>query len=170
MPTHLYKTRRVPPNFIDIILAHALEVAVASFSFLGGLLVVANGRDLDVFAATTPLRFLPHYLVYGLGIFLIAGGTAALIGLLVRRDNIRVELNIEQTGWVILAVGWGAYAWAAIYYADGAAMSYLFAGAASLGSVLRAAALFVTEKELDAAVREGVETGSTPTIKEDTDD
>lgn len=170
MPTHLYKTRRVPPNFIDIILAHALEVAVAGFSFLAGLLVIANAGNLDVFAQTTPLRFLPIHLVYGLGIFLTFGGVVSLVGLLIRRHNIRAELNIEQTGWVVLAVGWGAYSWAAINYADGAAMSYLFAAAVSLGSVLRAAALFVTEKELDAAVREGVETGSIPTIKEDTDD
>lgn len=166
MPTHLYKTRRVPPNFIDIMLAHALEVAVAAFSFLGGLLVVANADSLDVFASTTPLRFLPIHLVYGIGVFLIAGGAASLTGLLVRRNNIRAELNIEQTGWVILAAGWGAYAWASIYYADGAAMSYLFAGAVCLGATLRAIALFVTENQLDAAVREGVETGTIPTQEE----
>jgi glucan phosphoethanolaminetransferase (alkaline phosphatase superfamily) len=168
MPTHLYKTKHVPPKFYDIILAHALEIAIAAFSVVAGLLVGLNAKDLDVFASTTPLRFLPIHLLYGLAIFLFVGGLTALFGVLVRRNNIRAELNVEQTGWLILCAGWMAYAWAAIYYADGAAMSYIFAGAVALGSALRAVALFATERQLDAAVREGVETGSLP-IKEETD-
>lgn len=169
MPTHLYKTRRVPPNFFDIILAHALELAISLFSFTAGLLVIFNVNNLGAFASTTPLRFLPGHLLYGLGAFLIFGGVTAIVGVLIRRNNIRAELNIEQTGWVVLAVGWGAYAWAAIYYADGAAMSYLFAGAVSIGSALRGVALLVTEKQLDAAVREGADTGSIP-LEERNDD
>lgn len=167
MHSHLYTPTGVPPRIFDIFLAHALEIAVAAFSLFGGLMVTLNAKDLDAFASTTPLRFLPFHLVLGIGVFLVFGGVTALAGVLIRRNNIRVELNLEQTGWVTLAVAWATYAWASTYYTDGAALSYLFASAVSIGAALRSVALFMTERQLDAAVREGVEIGSTP-IEEET--
>lgn len=154
MPSHLYITKRHPPTLWDIVLAHSLEIGVAIYSALIGIIVIINAQAYEA-ADGGILHRLPLYLVYGVGGFVCVGGLTALWGLLTRRDNIRIELNVEQIGWIILSVGWFAYLYAAIRYGGGLSSAVLSGACIGTAAALRAAALIALEKELDKAVKEG---------------
>lgn len=154
MPSHLYSTMKNPPRWWDILLAHALEIAVACYSALVGTMVTLSAVYFNE-SHTGVLSQLPLFLVYAIGIFVGAGGMTALVGLLVRRNNIRVELNVEQIGWIILSVGWLAYLYAALRYADGSITAVSAGLFISLGGFTRAAALIVLERQLERTVEGG---------------
>lgn len=157
MPSHLYIVKRHPPALVDIVLAHSAEIGVAIYSAFIGIIVIINAHAYEA-ADGGILHRLPLYLVYGIGGFVCAGGLTAMWGLLIRRNNIRAELNVEQIGWIILSVGWFAYLYAAIRYGGGISTAMLSGACIGTAAALRAVALIVLEKELDKAVKEGTDT------------
>lgn len=168
MPSHLYQTKRNPPRWWDIILAHAMELGVACYSAFIGSVVVLKAQTYEPGTGGV-LGHLPLYLIYGIGVFVGAGALVSLFGLLVRRSNIRKELNVEQVGWILLAVGWLSYLYAAIRYADGpstAVAAGLFIG---VGAILRAVALIMLERDLEVIVSaaEGGDTENTGGVPDD---
>jgi hypothetical protein len=168
MPSHLYGTTKPPADarWYDIILAHAVELSVALYSAFMGTLVVLRAESYEPGAGGI-LGHLPVFLVYGIGAFVGLGGLTALWGLLVRKDNIRAELNIEQVGWILIAAGWLSYLYAAIRYADGPSSAVAAGMFIGLGAVARAIALIVLERELERTM--AAEGGETKT-QEGTDD
>ena len=114
MPSHTYLPKKHPPSLWDITRGHAVELALAGNSATIGTIIVAYYQDIGAAFLNTPLVFLPPFLIIGIGLFCGVGGMLALAGLLIRHNNVRIELNVEQTGWTLLGVGWFAFLYAAV--------------------------------------------------------
>lgn len=141
-------------------LAHAVEVAISTYAMVAGTLMTLTagmiGERLPV----------PVILVYGLGAFLGVGGFLALCGIYIRRRNLRIELNTEQAGWVLQAIGWLTFMY--VGWRVGNPANALVAGTIiGTGSVLRTIALIKLERRLTDAVTEEV---TDPTPEEEPDD
>lgn len=149
MPTHLYIPLSAKPTWWERATAHALEVTVSVYTaFLGviGLLSVDNAQVMSQSA----LGFLPAPLAYGICLTLLTGGALSLFGLLVRRQNLRRELNIEQLGWITQSLGWITFALCVIYFMDHAIFSSTAGLMIFAGCVWRLIALYRIERALDA--------------------
>jgi len=152
MPSHLYVTKKPKATLWDIIKGHAVELAVVSYSLITGIAVVTVLVRAAGAVPSATLQAVPGYFLYGIGGFLTLGGVLALGGLLIRRHNVRRELNIEQSGWILLGVAWGIYLYSAVRYMDGAVLQASFALFIGLGCAGRVAALVGIERQLEAAV------------------
>lgn len=164
MPSHLYSGTKTPPRMLDIMLAHALELSVATYSAIMGAFVTINATSYAG-RGHGALAELPLFLVYAVGIFVCVGGITALVGLLIRRDNVRLEINIEQIGWIILSVGWLSYLYAALRHSEGTTSAIVAGLCIGIGGIVRVIALAMLERQLEIAVEGGDPSGE----QEDTD-
>lgn len=85
---------------------HAVELVVVVATALLGVKVAVILADRQPPA----LERLPEALVYGASAFMVLGAALAAKGLLVRREDVRRELNAEQIGWALMLIGGLGYA------------------------------------------------------------
>lgn len=153
MASHLY----VPTEPVTLrrrFLAHSVEVSVAAASATSGLIIAATAHRFHITNPASSLAMLPTILVYGIAAFIATGGVLALYGLLVRRENIRRELNIEQMGWLLLGVGWAAYMLSVALLATGSPIGVTLGACVATGAAGRYMALIILERQAAAAVQE----------------
>lgn len=148
MPTHIYIPQRIPPSLWDRATAHALEVCTAGYSVALGVMLVTRVPFTNLHAPL-PITGMPGFILPILGGFILLGGFLALMGLLIRRENVRRELNVEQTGWLMLMLGYTAYSIALVT----AGVTGLLTGATAtflaVASLWRLIALIYIERGLD---------------------
>lgn len=148
MPTHIYIPPRQPPTLWDRATAHALEVCTAGYSVALGVMLLTR-LPFTSLNGSLPLTGLPAYLLPALGAFVLLGGVIALSGLLIRRENVRRELNLEQTGWLMLFLGYTAYAVALITAGTTGMLTGATATFLAVASLWRFIALVYIERGLD---------------------
>lgn len=96
-----------------------------------------------------PRTAMPGFMLLFLCFFITVGGVLALFGLMVRRDNVRAELNTEQTGWLLIGIGYAAYAIALIVAGVSGLVTGATAAFLAVAALWRAMALMQIERELD---------------------
>jgi hypothetical protein len=151
MPTHLYIPGE-PTPLIDRLRAHPLEFAVTCISAVCGLVLAGSAHHLDNVMPLSGLAQLDPVIVYLVAIFLGVGGSVALYGVLVRRDNIRRELNIEQMGWLVQMFGWVLYTVPTVLLGFTSIFGVIIGTFLTIGCLLRFDALRRVEQKLVASV------------------
>lgn len=147
MATHIYIPPE-PPTLWNRMTAHAVEVVLCAYGIIIGLLVALNANDKDLMSRS-PLAALPGDLVLAIGTLVFLGASMALVGLLVRRRDIRRELNVEQIGWLAYSLGWAGYGIAAATLVEGSGLAVASALIMVWAGIWRAYALWKVERALD---------------------
>lgn len=108
MPTHVFHPTNTPPTLWDRLLVHPLDNAVATISVLAGL---TAGLSLLVpgFAPSKALGVMPWGIIMGLGVFLLAGGIMAILGLHWLGDTVSDGWALERFGWLLSFAGFIVY-------------------------------------------------------------
>lgn len=126
--------------------AHVIEVSVVAASLLLGLTVSLLGLTEHGYVGSS-LAVLPTSLVVALGLAHLGGSATALIGLLVTRKRVDVEIHTEQAGWMLISAAWFAFAFAMWRFTDDAFVSIELGLVFGCGSVIRAWVLREVEEQ-----------------------
>lgn len=105
MPDYRYRPKHHPPRRSDRLDARPGEHFASAFSIIVGAVLLASTTGTTPFIGIDRLG-LPVYIT--LGILLIGGGGAALIGIQWPRESISVGWVIERVGCIVCASGWAA--------------------------------------------------------------
>ena len=153
MATHLYIPQE-PVTLLRRFLAHSMEISVAGASATCGTIIALIAQNIDELQPGSSLALLPPGIVYGIAAFLTLGGLTALYGLIVREDNIRRELNVEQMGWLLLTAGWTAYILSVALLLTGTLVGVALGAWIAVGAAGRLVALIMLERRTVEAVQE----------------
>lgn len=126
--------------------AHVVEIAVAMVSTLLGATVITLGLTGQGYVGSS-LAALPTLLVIALGVTHLMGSALALIGLLVTRKRVDVEIHTEQAGWILISAAWLAFAFAMWRFTDDAFVSIELGVVLGIGATVRAWVLREVEQQ-----------------------
>lgn len=165
-------TKHVPPPPVGSTTPWArgthrpIETMVASYTLFVALKVAALA-PLGALHDTTLLR-LPGAAVAAYISFLGLGGVLVLAGLLVRRKDLRREINVQQAGWYLLGIGWLAYAICADILLSRILLESDLGYALACGAAWKIYALGRKERRLGNA-QEVADTGELPLVIDEED-
>lgn len=134
MPQHVYLPTRNPLRWFDRLLVHPMDHAAATIAAIYGF-VLSILRPILGVSPSESFSKLPEWIVYGSGIFLLAGGILVIAGHHWPDEVVTRGWAIEQGGWILTAGGFVALALAFTYL--GAFTGIVVGGALGVGASLR---------------------------------
>lgn len=136
MPTHVYKPVHDLPSWWDRLLVHPLDTTGAVVAFTFGLVVSAS-MAIPAFVPSKSLAVVPAGLVILVGVFLVAGGALALIGLYWSGDEVSHGWALERFGWLLNFGGLVTYAASVFGYNTSSIFAWTVPLLLGVGGLLR---------------------------------
>lgn len=149
MGSHVAPAFKYPPTLWDRSTIHAVEVMVCIYGLFEAVKVVVIGLTAGL---ESHLALLPIPLLAVLVLFVGGGSAIAIKGLIVRCEDLRREINVEQVGWALLGLGWLGYGVGSDILNPGVAVASDIGYALAVAGAWRFYGLRRIEKHLDRVV------------------
>lgn len=153
MPTHVYHPIRTPTTWVDRLLVHPIDSAVAVLALLFGALATVS-LFAPTFAPSRSMDDMPTAVVWLFALFLIGGGLLVLTGLNWVGDDVSTGWAQERFGWLLCFGGFTVYTISVLWHFPGSVFSWLVPGVIALGALLRFYSLVLIERSVRKAVAE----------------
>jgi hypothetical protein len=147
MPTHGYTSTRVPPTFLDHLLAHCFEIGLSTWAMVaGGAAILASFSDER--SVSQSLDQLPTWLTVMFGTLLLIGGGCIIRGLFDDHDDLRIGWRWEQAGLGMTGFAWAAFGVAIHHLSPTAFLTISLCFTVFLMSALRFIATVISERNM----------------------
>lgn len=153
MPTHVYQPPHSPPTHWDRVLVHPLETVVAGLSFAFGVIVLL-GLTVPGFTPSTSLREMPLAISVLEGVFMVAGGVLASIGLQWSGDDVSTGWALERFGWLLAGAGFLTYSISVSWHFPASTLAWVVPGCLGLAALLRCWVLVLIERRTRRTIAE----------------
>ena len=160
----VYMARKDPPSITDRTLSHPGLVQPAAWTMLVALQIAADPY-VPTLLFSIALGEVRPWAATMMGVFMLLGGAAVVVGILNSWDNRTRAWALEKAGWILVSTGWLVYAILVMRVFPGSTISWGSALLTPLIGVVRVRALTHIERQAQRA-REvmAAETQSVPVV------
>ena len=153
MPTHVYQPTRNPPSWIDRLLVHPMDTAVAVLSLFFGVLAAVS-MFTPAFIPSKSMDQMPLLVVILVSSFLAAGGVLSIIGLNWSGDDVSTGWALERFGLLLSGGGFVAYAISVSWHYPESVFSWIVPLVLGLGGFLRFTSVILIERHTRRKIAE----------------